>query len=394
MERSGSGGPGPEGPSTSGGGSGGTRPRPVGRGRAQLPLPGVPLTSAQLRKNRDKLVALLEEGQLSALEVPTINHSPRDSLLGEDELLSLGAEDPAVIGRITIYCTANSYDLKGLREHLESSGHTCEDFPEVLFTRYVTRTGEVAGDVCFFDFGVACFWNLSPAQETSILEQSLKPYEEGKLSRAKVERDTFAFRMNDLLTLSPTMADLHLMKLSISFALSQSTKLSVLEERALSIAEVTRKLPIALAREGKVRISDKVGAVAKLMGRVFIEQASLNLLGSVLDTPDYFWEAGVGDHMQSVYDKVFDYLEMEDRIEVLNARLGLLHELLDMLRLQGQAQHSDFLEVIVIVLICVDVVILLAQVAATLGAFGFDGEVPAGLRGWGSVAALLGSKWA
>ena len=49
---------------------------------------------------------------------------------------------------------------------------------------------------------------------------------------------------------------------------------------------------------------------------------------------------------------------------------------------------------IVIVLICVDVVILLAQVAATLGAFGFDGEVPAGLRGWGSVAALLGSKWA
>ena len=125
------------------------------------------------------------------------------------------------------------------------------------------------------------------------------------------------------------------------------------------------------------------------MGRVFIEQASLNLLGSVLDTPDYFWEAGVGDHMQSVYDKVhgaarwgwgggvawgpglaprrlcpppsppaapspthphthtqvFDYLEMEDRIEVLNARLGLLHELLDMLRLQGQAQHSDFLEV-------------------------------------------------
>lgn len=72
----------------------------------------VPLTSAQLRKNRDKLVALLEEGQLSALEVPTINHSPRDSLLGEDELLSLGAEDPAVIGRITIYCTANRWGTR------------------------------------------------------------------------------------------------------------------------------------------------------------------------------------------------------------------------------------------------------------------------------------------
>ncbi len=32
--------------------------------------------------------------------------------------------------------------------------------------------------------------------------------------------------------------------------------------------------------------------------------------------------------------QVFEYLEMEDRIEVLNARLAVLHELLDMLRLQ------------------------------------------------------------
>lgn len=39
------------------------------------------------------------------------------------------------------------------------------------------------------------------------------------------------------------------------------------------------------------------------MGRVFIEQAALNLLGSVLDTPDFFWTPGVGDHMQSVYDR-------------------------------------------------------------------------------------------
>jgi hypothetical protein len=46
-------------------------------------------------------------------------------------------------------------------------------------------------------------------------------------------------------------------------------------------------------------------------------------------------------------------MEMGDRIEVLNARLQVLHELLDMLRLQGQAQHSDFLEVIIILLICV-----------------------------------------
>lgn len=51
-----------------------------------------------------------------------------------------------------------------------------------------------------------------------------------------------------------------------------------------------------------MRISDR--AVAKLMGRVFIQQAALNLLGSVLDTPDFFWESGVSDNLQTVYDKV------------------------------------------------------------------------------------------
>jgi hypothetical protein len=41
----------------------------------------------------------------------------------------------------------------------------------------------------------------------------------------------------------------------------------------------------------------------------------------------------------------------------------------------------------------VDVVILLAQVAATLGAFGFGhDDVPVGFRGWGAVAAMLGKQ--
>ncbi|KAL4859376.1 Sporulation protein RMD1 [Chlorella vulgaris] len=395
-------------------GSEGTQRPPLQLGRSSSTPPARPSTdddagllrkllkrSAQLRKNRDKLVALLEEGQLAQLEDPALERLPgRNSMDGGDDEAFAGESDPPItVGRITIHCTATSYDLKGLRLHLEESGHTCSDFPEVLYSRYVKRNGEVAGDIAFFDFGVCVFWNLTPLQEHNILETSLKGYEEGKLSSAKVESDTFQFRLipyakpsiqNDLITLSPTMIDPHLIKLSISFALAQSTKLSVLEERALSIAEITRKLPKALASEGKVRISDK--AVAKLMGQVFIEQAALNLLGSVLDTPDFFWESGMKDSMQSVYDKVFDYLEMEDRIAVLNARLAILHELLDMLRIQGQAQHSDFLEWIVIALICIDCVILLAQVAATLGVFGFQGEHE-GLRGIGAVAATISNSW-
>lgn len=369
-----------------------------------------PLSSAQLRRNRDKLVALLEEGQYSLVEeagsmgAPSPVPSPitTQGLPGDDELLPQQVEEsPAYpIGRITIHCTAASYDIKGLREHLEQGGYMCTQFPEALYSRYMRRSGQVTGEIFFFEFGVACFWDLSPTQELKILRQSLQQYEEGKLPNARVESDTFAFRhvpyskpsiQNDLITLPTNMVDAHLMKLSISFALAQSTKLSVLEERALTIAAATRNLPMQLAQEGKVAVKGR--AVAKLMGRVFIEQAALNLLGSVLDTPDFFWEPGVGDNMQSVYDKLFDYLEMNDRIEILNSRLQVLHELLDMLRLQGQAQHSDFLEIIIILLICVDCLILLFTLAALLGLVGRGGGIHNQLAAtrWGApLAALLG----
>jgi uncharacterized Rmd1/YagE family protein len=54
--------------------------------------------------------------------------------------------------------------------------------------------------------------------------------------------------------MSPNIRDAALLRLSISFALSQSVKLSVLEERVLRMAAMTKPLPLALAREGKVKI--------------------------------------------------------------------------------------------------------------------------------------------
>ncbi len=50
----------------------------------------------------------------------------------------------------------------------------------------------------------------------------------------------------------------------------------------------------------KIRPDD----IAKLLGRVFLEQSRLNLLSTVLDTPDFFYERDVPDQMQSIYEKV------------------------------------------------------------------------------------------
>ena len=67
---------------------------------------------------------------------------------------------------------------------------------------------------------------------------------------------------------------------------------------------------------GKVAISRK--EIAKLIGKVFLQRAAVNLLSTVLDTPEYFWSAP--DSMQSLYKRVCEYMELDERVEVLNNR--------------------------------------------------------------------------
>jgi uncharacterized Rmd1/YagE family protein len=78
----------------------------------------------------------------------------------------------------------------------------------------------------------------------------------------------------------------------------------------------------------------------------------LNLHSDILDVPDFFWEE---DRFYSDYRIIAKYLEMETRVEVLNTRLDMMKELLDMIQQQMQNEHARKLEWIVIWLIVVEV---------------------------------------
>ena len=47
----------------------------------------------------------------------------------------------------------------------------------------------------------------------------------------------------------------------------------------------------------------------------------VNLLSTVLDTPEFFWSAP--DSMQTLYKRVCEYMELDDRVEVLNNRFSV-----------------------------------------------------------------------
>ncbi|KXZ41525.1 hypothetical protein GPECTOR_415g269 [Gonium pectorale] len=108
------------------------------------------------------------------------------------------------------------------------------------------------------------------------------------------------------------------MKLAISYALAQSTKLSVYEKRVTDIVLETKNLPEAL------------------------------------------------------YTRVTEYLELESRVELLNSRFAVLQEMLDMLRDHQNNYHNVRLEWIVIWLIVVEVVVGLFELLGLFGLVGRD----------------------
>jgi hypothetical protein len=62
-------------------------------------------------------------------------------------------------------------------------------------------------------------------------------------------------------------------KLAISYALAQSTKLLLHERRVTDMVLDTKHLPESLARSGKVTLSPD--RIAKLIGKVFIQKVRL-----------------------------------------------------------------------------------------------------------------------
>ncbi len=91
-----------------------------------------------------------------------------------------------------------------------------------------------------------------------------------------------------------------------------------------------------------------------MIGEVFVIRHDVNLHNEILNIPDYFWKE---NNVEPLYRMTSMYLEMEERTEVLNKRLDLLKELLNVLQRQHENSHNIKLEWIVIWLIVISVVL-------------------------------------
>jgi uncharacterized Rmd1/YagE family protein len=85
----------------------------------------------------------------------------------------------------------------------------------------------------------------------------------------------------------------------------------------------------------------------------------VNMYSDILDTPDFFW---VDNFYLEQYKLITEYLEIDSRVSVLNKRLDMTRELLELLQAQQENEHGTSLEKIVILLIATEILLELLSI--------------------------------
>lgn len=254
------------------------------------------------------------------------------------------------------YCTATSYQIKPLFEVLKGSARATL-YRDVIHVSLPPLSPNQQRDVFYFPYGVTVFWGVDI--DTCQRElAAIKAFEENPLDEPETDQFTYARGETPKIVEDEILIpnDDVLNRLAISHGLAQSVKLGTFENALKKIFDKTKKIPDDLAKYGSIPLSRK--EIRRKMGELFIERNSINLHVDVLDTPEFFWEYS---ELEPMYTMAANYLDIETRVEVLNQRLDVVHELFEMLGNELNHQHSSRLEWTIICLIVIEVLLSLLR---------------------------------
>lgn len=309
----------------------------------------------------------------------------------------LGKAHRATLPRVTAYCTSGSFRMSELARYLSGRKNykaAPKIFDECLYTPYYYRRdtgstfqassssansndllrladdgGEIDPslrdrcEIFIFEYGVVVFWGFLESEERRFLKE-LPKFENEKLADEDIQIEEFNYYItksyqpriyNDFITLRDNSN--YMIKLSISHAIAQSVKISLFEELVDNTIEDTQDFPHEIAVTGKINMNRR--DIMKSIGELFILRININLHGSILDSPELMWAE---PHLEPIYQATRGYLEINQHVSLLNTRLEVINDLLQMLKEQLGHAHEEYLEFIVIVLVGVEVLVAFINV--------------------------------
>jgi uncharacterized Rmd1/YagE family protein len=252
-----------------------------------------------------------------------------------------------------------------LIKHLINKTFEPKIFDEVIHIQKRYDEQERSADIFFFAYGCVIAWGLDEFEEKELLE-SLKPYEVKALNPIITDLSSFIYKEGektyidqeeDVIILDNDEAEDTLIKLSFSHAYSQSVKLETFERTVTETIKNTRYLPEELSTKGKISLSRK--KLSQKIGALFAERNSINLHSDILDTPEFFWYRS---RYEPFYEMALENINLDARLDVLNRRLDVIHELYEILSNELNHIHSSRLEWIIIYLIACEIGLSIVEI--------------------------------
>ncbi len=229
--------------------------------------------------------------------------------------------------------------------------------------RFVVR--DITPEIFVMEYGTVVIWGMTETEEKRFLRE-LRRFEVERLPPDDVESEDLNWYLadysriyNDVITLRRGSS--YMTKLSLSHALAQSTKISFFEGVIDNTIDATKDIPQSIAETGKIGMPP--GDIMKQIGHLFILRMNIHLVGSIVDSPEIFWSQ---PDLEPLYSAARSYLEIPQRIDLLNARVEVLQDMLQLLKDQVSSSHSEWLEIIVIVLIVLEIILGVATMIVDL----------------------------
>ncbi|KAF5665472.1 sporulation RMD8 [Fusarium circinatum] len=233
-----------------------------------------------------------------------------------------------------------------------------------------------------YSYGVVVFWNFTEHQEKDILadltfadadatENGATSLLTRPLDQEDYETEEFHFEysadikrpriFNDMITLLPRSD--HMIKLTISHAIAQSTRLCFFEERMSETMISAQHVPKTLALTGELNMTRT--EIVRMLGQLFKSRVDINLSSNILDVPNFFWDSEPTLH--PLYAAIREYLEIDPRIKVLNERCRVFLDLAEILSDSVADAKMSYITWIIIVLIIVSIMVTVTEVAIRFG---------------------------
>ena len=246
-----------------------------------------------------------------------------------------------------------SIDLKKVQENAKQYTLLNRDHPLVL---------RILADqyLIFTKFGVMVFWNVADKFKRQFFKEfagfiknkrESYPYQEKIKVSANANIERVLFNKIELSELSTEKIKI------ISYVLAQSVALNRYEnDIEVNLASLEGFME-GLKSKGKIQLKEK--QLLNQIGAIFsVKQTAVAHL-SLFDKPDEVWES---PELEALYHRLHLEFELQDRFDVLDEKLDFLSENTRMLMDFITQKRGNFLELVIIVLIAVEIVLFVVDI--------------------------------